>query len=133
MFFSCVTPGTYYDCKEMKCLYMSGTDGGAECGAAFPVSCPAIGDVPKLCWSSGTVCSTLTRCGNDFKSCLVAGYRFDCNSGQCVPNLGGPPPDASPSSGDSAAPTTDTAAPITDAAAPAPADAASSTDTSSGG
>ena len=38
---------------------------------------PAIGEVPKLCWSSGTICSTLVKCGTEFKSCLAAGYRYD--------------------------------------------------------
>jgi hypothetical protein len=87
-FFSCTTPGAHYDCAEMRCVYDSSGDGGAavECGdPAFPVSCPAIGDVPKLCWSSGTVCSSLIRCGTEFKSCLASGYRYDCATFKCVP------------------------------------------------
>jgi len=85
-FRSCTSPNARYDCAEMRCVSSSSSgDGGVECGdPSFPVSCPATSDVPKLCWSPGTVCSTIGRCGNEFKSCLAAGYRFSCSEQKCV-------------------------------------------------
>jgi hypothetical protein len=90
-YFSCITPNTHYDCTEKRCVYdAAGVDGGVECGDPnFPVPCPAVGDVPKLCWTRNTVCSTLVRCGNDFKSCQAAGFRFSCTELKCVPDMGG--------------------------------------------
>lgn len=127
-FFSCTTPNAHYDCKEMRCVFDNPSgDGGVECGDPnFPVSCPAIGDVPKLCWSSGTVCSTLVKCGTEFKSCLAAGYRYDCATAKCVQGSATPPDAGSgqaPDAGtvDSASGTVDSAAGDT---APATTDAA---------
>jgi hypothetical protein len=81
-FKSCTSPGAHFDCTQMTCVGPA----GMECGQPeFPVSCPGLDDVPKLCWSAGTVCSTISRCGNDFKSCVSPGYRFDCTQQRCVP------------------------------------------------
>jgi hypothetical protein len=111
-FRSCTSPNARFDCTEMRCITGTSTgDGGlAECGdPTYPVSCPATADVPKLCWTPGTICSTIGRCGNEFKSCQAAGYRFSCTEQKCVP--GG---------ADGGAPSTADAS-VTDAA---PADAA---------
>jgi len=91
---SCSTAGAYYDCTAMTCL-LSSPDGGVECGdPLYPVSCPAKGDVPSLCWTAGTICSTLRRCGNDFRSCLTPGYHFSCEDQRCVPDQDGGSGDA---------------------------------------
>jgi hypothetical protein len=148
-FRSCTSPNATYSCAEMRCEFTSSSgDGGVtECGdPAFPVACPATAEVPRLCWSPGTICSTLNRCGNDFKSCLAAGYKFSCTEMRCVPDTSAPGPDAgttpaadaSAPATDAAVPATDAAAPATDAAAPAadaaaPASDAQSADASSAG
>jgi len=127
-FKSCTAANAHYDCTEMRCVFGNSTgDGGTSaCGdPAFPVSCPARGDVPALCWSAGTVCSTLVRCGNDFKSCLAPGYHFSCTENKCVADGTGAPADAGATPTDTGAPA-DTAAPADAAsAADAGADAAS--------
>jgi hypothetical protein len=89
-FRSCLSASTHFDCAQMTCVPNAGVDGGAACGPDYPVSCPAKGDVPGLCWSTGTVCSTIGRCGNDFKSCQAAGYHFDCTQQRCLPDSGTP-------------------------------------------
>lgn len=106
-FVSCTSANAHYECAEMHCV-LSVPDGGTECGdPTFPVSCPATADVPKLCWSPGTVCSTVGKCGNDFNSCLSAGYHFSCTDHKCVPDTatdgGVTSPDAGASDSASAA------------------------------
>jgi hypothetical protein len=99
-FRSCTSATSHFDCAAMRCISAAESDGGTGCGdPAYPVACPAHGDVPDLCWSSGTICSTIGRCGNDFKSCLGAGYHFDCTVQRCVadsttPSDAAPGPDA---------------------------------------
>jgi hypothetical protein len=93
---SCLSPNFRYDCAANSCVSSTVGDGGvvAQCpDMLYPVACPAKGDVPALCWSPGTICSTLNRCGNDFKSCQAAGYTFSCTANMCVPDSA-PPPDA---------------------------------------
>ena len=111
-FFSCTSPNAQYDCAQMRCLYtVAGVDGGVECGdPAYPVACPGTAEVPQMCWSPGTKCSTLSRCGDhDFRSCIADGYRFNCATSQCLPYAGGTP-DASSSTPDASS-ASDTAAP----------------------
>jgi hypothetical protein len=135
-FFSCTSPNAHYDCALMRCEFNSTGDGGAtECGDPnFPVACPAIGEVPRLCWSSGTICSTLVRCGTEFKSCLASGYRYDCATAKCVPDTGTPPADAGGGPTPDAGGSTDSAAPADSSAADtaAPSDTAPATDATSG-
>jgi hypothetical protein len=131
-FRSCTSANAHYDCTEMRCVYNSSTgDGGTECGdPSYPVACPAIGEVPKLCWSSGTICSTLTRCGTEFKSCLSAGYHFSCTEQRCVADTGGAP-DGGPPAADASAGVIDAAPASGDAAGAdtAAADASAAADT----
>jgi hypothetical protein len=96
-FRSCNSSDFRFDCASMTCVSSTAGDGGAVAacsGNAYPVACPAKDDVPALCWSPGTICSTLTRCGNEFKSCQAAGYHFSCTTWMCVPDTAGPAPDA---------------------------------------
>jgi hypothetical protein len=114
-FRSCTSANAHYDCAEMRCVVSGGGDGGLECGdPAFPVSCPATSEVPQLCWSAGTACSTISRCGSDFKSCLAPGFHFSCADQRCVPDTGSPA-DAAPSAPDAAAPDAATDASTLDA------------------
>jgi len=84
-FRSCLSASTHFDCTQMTCVPNAGVDAGPECGdPSYPVPCPERGDVQKLCWSNGTICSTISRCGNDFKSCKAAGFHFDCTQQRCV-------------------------------------------------
>jgi hypothetical protein len=88
-FRSCNAPNSHFDCSTMTCVSSTAGDGGAvaQCsGTGFPVACPAKDDVPALCWSPGTVCSTISRCNNEFKSCQAAGYHFSCALFMCVPD-----------------------------------------------
>ena len=50
----------------------------------FPVLCPALGGVPILCWSAGTVCSTIMNCNGAWGSCSSASMHVDCPTGSCV-------------------------------------------------
>jgi hypothetical protein len=120
-FRSCTSASAHFDCAQMTCVSGSTADGGVECGdPAFPVSCPAVGDVPKLCWSAGTICSTIGRCGNDFKSCLMSGYHYSCATQACVLDTS---TDAGVAAPDAALPDAATSDAAADASADALADA----------
>jgi hypothetical protein len=93
-FRSCNDPAFHYDCASNTCVKPTSGDGGAvaDCpDMLYPVACPSRGDVPALCWSAGTICSTINRCGNDFKSCQAAGYTFSCTANMCLRDSTLPP------------------------------------------
>lgn len=85
-FRSCNSPTATYDCASNACVVSGSTeDGGtSSCAEPYPRFCPGKGDVPAICWSKNTVCSTIGRCGNDFKSCELAGFHFSCGDNKCV-------------------------------------------------
>jgi hypothetical protein len=51
---------------------------------SFPVPCPPKDGVPTMCWSLGTVCSTITNCDGKFRSCRSPGHHVDCQMMRCL-------------------------------------------------
>ncbi len=74
--YSCFSTDRYYDCSTGLCLQCT--------NSSSSVGCPAIAGFPASCWSTGTICSSITNCSGVGHSCFNSNDYFDCATAQCL-------------------------------------------------
>ncbi|MGZ3418109.1 MAG: hypothetical protein ACXVEE_09615 [Polyangiales bacterium] len=76
--------GTQHACRSSSFTYDCTTSTCKCADPKYPVYCPALGDVPANCWSTGTLCGSVANCSGTYHSCTSSGYHYDCTKSTCV-------------------------------------------------